>query len=69
MPRGHECDLIYSLSIYGHFSGQFLAKFSNKKILMEKKDSCAMFGCTKDHLFPEKYIVKFSFFPKSVHKY
>ena len=28
MPRGHEHDPIYSLSIYARFSGQFFFKFS-----------------------------------------
>ena len=26
---------------------------------MGKKDCCAAFGCSNDHLFPEKYTVKF----------
>ena len=37
MPRGHEYDSIYSLSIYERFSGQFFLKFSKKKIVMGKK--------------------------------
>ena len=45
MSRGHECDPIYSPSIYARFSGQFFSKFS------------------------EKYIVKFSFCPKSARRY
>ena len=43
MPRGHEHDPIYSLSIYARFSGQFFFKFSWKKIVMGKKDCCAVF--------------------------
>ena len=55
MPRGHEHDLIYSLSIYACFSDQ----------LFFKKARCAMLGCHNDHLFPKKYTVKFSFCLKS----
>ena len=40
-----------------------------KKIVMGKKDRCAVFGCNKERLFPEKYTVKFSFRPKSARKY
>ena len=52
MPRGHEHDLIYSPSIYARFSDQFFFKFSLKKIVMGKKDRCAVFGCNNDCLFP-----------------
>ena len=69
IPRGHERDPIYSLSIYARFPGQFFFKFSQKKIVMGKKDRCAVFGCNNDRLFPEKYTVKFSFCPKSACKY
>ena len=57
------------ISIYARFSGQFFFKFSYKKIVMRKKDRCAVFGCNKDRLFPEKYTLKFSFCPKSARKY
>ena len=40
-----------------------------KKMVMGKKDRCAVFGCNNDRLFPEKYTVKFSFCPKSARKY
>ena len=53
VPRGPEHDPIYSLRIYALFSGQFLFKFSLKKIVMGKKDRCAFFGCDNDRLFPE----------------
>ena len=69
MPRGHEHHPIYSLIICARFSGQFFFKFSKKKIVIGKKDRCAVFGCNNDHLFPEKYTVKFSFYPKSTRKY
>ena len=36
---------------------------------MGKKDRCAVFGYNDDRLFPEKYTLKFSFCPKSAHKY
>ena len=65
MPRAHEHDPIYLLSIYTHFLGQFFFKFSQKKIVMGKKDRCAMFGCNNDHLFPEKYTVSSLFAPKA----
>ena len=39
MPKGHENDPIYSLSIYARFSGKFFFKFSEKKIVMGKKRS------------------------------
>ena len=51
------------------FRGNFTLSFPRKKILMGKKDRCAVFECTNDRLFPEKYIVKFSFYPKSARKY
>ena len=69
MPRGHEHDPIYSLSIYARFSGQFFLKFSYKRIVMRKKDRCVVFGCNNDRFFPEKYTVKFSFCAKSARKY
>ena len=36
---------------------------------MVKKGGCAVFGCNYDGLFPERYIVKFSFCPKNERKY
>ena len=50
------------------FRPTFLQVFL-EKIVMEIKDHCAMFGCSNDCLFPEKYTVKFSFCTKSAHKY
>ena len=69
MPRGHDYDPIYALSIYARFSGQFFLKFSYKRIVMRKKDRCAVFGCNNDRFFPEKYTVKFSVCLKGAHKY
>ena len=69
MLRGHEHDPIYSLSIYARFSGQFFFKFFKKKIVMGKKDRCAVFGCNNDRLFTDKQSLKFSFCPKSLRKY
>ena len=34
----------------------------NNKIVMGKKDSCAVFGCNNDRLFPEKYTVIYHIF-------
>ena len=45
IPGGHEHDPIFSLSIYARFSNQFFFKFSWKRIVMGKKDCCAVFGC------------------------
>ena len=47
MPRGHEHDPIYSLSI--NYLRVFLEKDCNGK-----KDRRAVFGCNSDCLFPEK---------------
>ena len=51
------------------FTRAFRANFSlsslKKRIVMGEKDRCAVFGFNNDLLFPEKYIVKFSFCPKS----
>ena len=62
MPReALEHIPIYWLSINVRLSGHFLLKFSysmNNKIVMGKKDRCAVFGCNNDRLFPEKYTVK-----------
>ena len=43
VPRGPEHDPIYSLRIYALFSGQFLFKFSLKKIARRKKKIVAPF--------------------------
>ena len=56
------------ISIYACFSSQFFI-FSKKKIVMGKKDRCAVFGCNNDRPFADKRILKFSFCLKSVHKY
>ena len=69
MPRGHEDDPMYSLSIYARFSGQFFFTFSKKNNVMGKKDRLSVFGCNNDRLFPEKYTTNFSFCPKSALKY
>ena len=65
MRREHEHKyLTYSLRIYVRFLGQFFF-LSFPRERWEKKDHCVMFGCNNyDHLFPEKYTVKFSFCPK-----
>ena len=62
-------ELIGLRSIMGCFSGQFFFRFSLKIIVMGKKDRCAVFGCNNDHLYAEKYTLKFSFCPKSARKY
>ena len=52
MSRGHGHDPMYSLSIYAGFAGQFSFTFSCKKIVIGKKDRCAVFGCKNERLFP-----------------
>ena len=69
MPRGMSTIRYTRISIHARFSGQFLFKFSQKKIVIGKKDRCAVFGCNNDGLFPEKYTLKLSFGPKSARKY
>ena len=49
----NEHDPIHSHSIY------------EKKIVMGKRDRCAVFRCNNDRLFPEKYTLKFSFCTKA----
>ena len=69
MPWGHQHYRLYLFSIYARFSGQFFFTFSQKKIVIGKKDRCAVFGCNHARLFPEKNTLKFSFCPKSARKY
>ena len=69
MPKVHEHDPTYSLSIYAGFSANFSLSFPIKKIFKGKIDRCAVFGCNNDCLFRRKYTVKFSFGPKSGRKY
>ena len=56
MPKGHERDSTYSLSIYAPFN--FRANFSQsfpRKILKWEKRSLCRVGCNNDRLFPKKY--------------
>ena len=53
----------------GCFWDQFFFKFTLKKIVMGKKERCAVFGCNNDHLYAEKYTLKLSFCPKRARKY
>ena len=64
----HEHNPIYSLSMYAPFSGQLFFKFSEKKIVIGKKDRCAVFRFNNDRLFLENYTMKFSFCPKNARK-
>jgi len=47
------------------FRANFSFSFPRKKIVIGKKDRCAVFGCNNDRLFPEKYTAKFSLCPKA----
>ena len=49
MPRGHEHIPTYSLSINARLPKVFLEEDSKGK-----KDSCAVFGCNNDHLYPRE---------------
>ena len=53
---------ILSQYMYARFLGQ-------KRIVMEKKDRFAVFGCNDERLFPDKYTLKFYFRPKSTGTY
>ena len=64
MPRGHELAPVIMWAFRTNFS-----LFSRKKIVMGKKDRCAVFRCNIGRLFPKKYSLKFSFCPKSARKY
>ena len=50
------------------FRANFSLSFPRIKIVLGKKDRCAVFGCNNERPFPEKYTVKFSFCPKSAGK-
>ena len=64
-PGGMSTIRYTRICIYAGFWGQFFFKFSQKKIVMEKKLLC----CVNDHLFVEKYTLKFSQLSKSMRKY
>ena len=64
MPRRHEHDPIYSLSIYARFSGQFFLKLSYKKVVIRKIDRCAVFGCNNYRFFPRKIYREVLFLPE-----
>ena len=61
MPRGHEHNPEYSLSIYVCFSGQF---FFKKWIVTGKKDRFAMLGCNNDHLISREIYSEVLFLPE-----
>ena len=65
MPRGHELASV----IMRAFRTNFSLSFPKKKIVMGKKDRCAVFRCNDGRLFPKKYSLKFSFCPNSARKY
>lgn len=69
-PRGMSTIQYTRIGNYARFLGQlfFIDKFSQKKIVKGKKDRCALFGCNNDHLFAEKYTLKFCFFTESARK-
>ena len=68
--QGGMSTIQYTRSVFTRaFRANFSLSSSRKKIVMGKKDRCAVFGCNNDRLFTEKYTVKFSFCPKSARKY
>ena len=66
MPRGHERHPIYSLRA---LSGPIFLYVFIENDCNGKKYRCAVFGCNIDHLFPEKYTLKFFFLPEKPPKY
>ena len=66
---GGMSSIRYTRSVYTRaFRANFWLSSPRKKIVMGKKDRCAVIGCNNDRLFPEKYTVKFSFCPKNACK-
>ena len=58
MPSGHEHIPIYLVSINACLSGTSPLKVFQNKIVMDKKDHCAVFECNTDCLIPKKFKVK-----------
>ena len=56
-PGARARSEILTQYIYLRFSDQFFFEFFQKKIVMEKRDRCAVFGCNNDRPFPEKFSV------------
>ena len=54
MPRGHDRDPIYLLSIHMRLLGQFFFEFSQKKIVMRKKIVAPCLGVIMIAFFPRK---------------
>ena len=69
MPRRHEDDPVYLHQYLRALFGPIFLQVFPEKDCNGKKDRCAVFGYNDDRLFPEKYTLKFSFCPKSAHKY
>ena len=51
MARGMSTIRYTRISIYARFSGQLCLSFPKKKIVMGKKDRCAVFECNSDCIF------------------
>ena len=68
MPRGTST-IQYTYSVSTHAFRINCSLSFPRKDCNGKKDCFAMFGCNNDRLFPEKYTVKLSFYPKCVCKY
>ena len=69
MPRGHEQDPIYSLTIYVLFGPIFLYVFLETDCNGKKKIIVPRLAVIIIAFFPKKCTVKFSFCPKSACKY
>ena len=68
--QGGMSTIQYTRSVFTRaFRANFSLSSSRKKIVMGKKDRCAVFGCNNYRLFTEKYTAKFSFCPKIAGKY
>ena len=68
MPRGMST-IRYTHSVLTHAFRFNCSLGFPRKDCNGKKDCFAVFGCNNDHLFHEKYTVKFPFYLKSLCKY
>ena len=68
-PGGMSTDPIYSQQYLRALFGPIFRYVFLEKDGNGKKDRCAVLGCNNDRLFPEIRTLKFSFCPKSAHKY
>ena len=63
-PGGMSTIRYTRISIDARFSGQFFFMFSQKKIVMRKKDRCAVLGCNNISPFCREIYTEVLFLPK-----